>query len=283
MEPMKDPQLSRLLREWKVEDPPPALDVRVLGIRPSHQRFPATRWMRAIAAGTRGKSLWAAAVCGIAFLTVVTQAIPQTLKLVSPPVHVPYTVDSEYIQHADDGSRTVAMISTSYTDQNGAEVILERTMPDHPLGTAAGRTLDAILPLWGRLILPLTVSSEDLERYKQSARPKTVGVVSGCGDKACLLVEHWYFAKAESGPNFPCAAGAPAGHETILGYSTNAVVRPMPNPRATPSQPSAARITLWMAPELGCLALKLSIEEQRPDSVFRLVSEKKALRVNVKP
>ncbi len=40
---------------------------------------------------------------------------------------------------------------------------------------------------------------------------------------------------------------------------------------------------MWMAPDLGCFALRLSLEEQRPDGAFRLVSEKQALRVNVKP
>jgi hypothetical protein len=40
---------------------------------------------------------------------------------------------------------------------------------------------------------------------------------------------------------------------------------------------------MWMAPDLGCFALRLSIEEQRPDGTFRPVSEKQALRVKAKP
>ena len=282
MEPTKDPQLSRLLREWHVEDAPPALDARVLGIRKPWRRFPGALRMLAVVAGTR-KSRWTAAVVGIAFLIVVTQAIPQTLKLISPPVTAPYTVDSEHIRYADDGFRTVEMVSTSYTNQNGGEVILERTIPDHPLGTAVGRTLDAVLPLLSRFTLPVMVSSKELEKIKQSAPRKTVGVISGCGDKTCLALAHWGFARAESGPNAPCAAGSVVGYETILGHSTIAVMSPLPNPRATPSRPAAARITMWMAPDLGCFALRLSIEEQRPDGTFRPVSEKQALRVKLKP
>src|SRR5688572_13683058 len=242
MEPTKDPQLSRLLREWLVEDAPPALDARVLGILKPRRRFPIARRILAIASGAR-KTRWTAAVVGITFLIVVTQAIPQTLKLISPATPPPYTVDSEYIRYTDDGVRTVEMFSTSYTNENGGEVILERTIPDNPLGTAVGRTLDAVFPLLSRLTLPLMVSSNELEKIKQ-APPKTVGVISGCGEKACLELEKWSFERAESGPNAPCAAGSVVAHETILGHSTIAVMRPLPNPRATPSRPIAARITM---------------------------------------
>ena len=233
-------------------------------------------------AGSR-KSLWAVAAVGIAFLIVVTQAIPQTLELISPPAPPPYTVDSEYVRYADDGSQTVEMYSTSYTSQNGGEIILQRTIPEHPFGTAVGRTLDAVLRLLSRLTLPVMISSKELEKIKQSAPLKTVGVISGCGDETCLVLHRWFFARADNGPGAPCAAGSVVGYETILGHSTIAVMHPLPNQRSTPSRPAAARITMWMAPDLGCFALRLSIEEQRPDGAFRLVSEKQALRVNVKP
>jgi hypothetical protein len=281
MEPTKDRQLSRLLREWQVEDAPPALDIRVLSIGKPQWRFHVAHRMLAIVSGSR-KSLWAMAAVGIAFLIVVTQAIPQTLELISPPAPPPYTVDSEYVRYADDGSQTVEMYSTSYTAQNGGEVILERTIPKHPLGTAVGRTLDAVLPYWGRFISTVMVSSKELEKVHQAAA-KAVGVVSGCADKTCLVLEHWGFARAESGPIAPCAAGSAVGYETILGHSTIGVMRPFPNTRPSPSRPAPARITMWMAPDLGCFALRLSIEEQRPGGAFRLVSEKQALRVNVKP
>lgn len=282
MEPTNDPQLSRLLREWQVEDAPPALDIRVLSIRKPRRPFQVAHRMFAILAGSR-KSLWAAAVVGITFLIVVTQAVPQTLKLISPPPPAPYTVDSEYIRYADDGLRTVEMISTSYMNRQGAEVILERTIPDNLLETSVGRTLDAVLPVLRRLALPVMVSPKELEKIKQSAPLKTMGVISGCGDKTCLVLEHWFFARAENGPDAPCAAGAVVGDETILGHSAIAVMRPLPNPRATPSRPAAARITMWMAPDLGCFPLRLAVEEQRPDGTFRLVSEKQALNVKVKP
>jgi hypothetical protein len=258
MEPVNDPQLSKLLREWHVEDAPPSLDLHVLGICKPPRRFPIAR----------RKSLWAAAVAGVAFLIVLTQAMPQTLNLISPP---PYIVDSEYFRFADDGSRAVEMFSTSYVDQHGNEVLLGRTIAAHPFETALGRSLDALLPLMHR-------SSSPVKRPHN-----TVGLISGCSYLTCLALDHWYFAKAESGPDAPCAGGSVVSFETIVGHPTVATMRPLPNPRTTASHPIPARITTWMAPDLGCFALRLLIEEQQPDGTFHPVSEKQALRVTVKP
>ena len=44
MEPMDDPRLKQILREWNVEDAPRSLDERVLGIRP--------HWWKALLAGS---------------------------------------------------------------------------------------------------------------------------------------------------------------------------------------------------------------------------------------
>lgn len=278
MEPANDPQLSRLLREWQVEDAPVSLDAKVLCIHEHGRRFSAVRRILTLRPGTR-KIVWATTLMGLAFLAVVTQAIPQTLKFISPAAAPPYTVDSEYFRYSDDGAREAEMFSTSYTNEKGNEVLLQRTIADRPLETAFGRTLDAILPLWGRVISP--ISYKEWEKIRQSA-PPSVGLVGGC-DYNCLVLYHWFFAVAGNGPNAPCVAGSLVGQKTILGYSTIGVMRPVPNPRATPSQPAAARMTMWMAPELGCFALRLSVEEQRPDGTFRLVSEKQALRVTLKP
>jgi hypothetical protein len=42
-------------------------------------------------------------------------------------------------------------------------------------------------------------------------------------------------------------------------------------------------MTLWTAPDLGCFALRITIEERRPDGTFRLVSAKQALKVTLNP
>ena len=38
-----------------------------------------------------------------------------------------------------------------------------------------------------------------------------------------------------------------------------------------------------MVPDLGCFALRITIEEQRLDGTFRPVSDKQALRVTLNP
>ena len=69
-----------------------------------------------------------------------------------------------------------------------------------------------------------------------------------------------------------CVNGPVVERETILGYSTTAVERRVGEHR---------RMTLWMAPDLGCFALRLRIEEQRPDGTYRVVSEKHSLKVTL--
>src|ERR1041384_554169 len=125
MRPTDDPQLRSLLQEWQGEAPRPALDARVRGARKPWWRDPIQGLPARGGAVARGfrKTLLAGAIAGMsAFLIVVTQAIPQTLQLVSPPPPAPFTVESEYVRYAEDGSRTVEMYSTSYTNQTGAEV-----------------------------------------------------------------------------------------------------------------------------------------------------------------
>jgi hypothetical protein len=46
MEPINDPQLSKLLREWRVDAAPPSLDARVLALREPWWRFLLTGSIR---------------------------------------------------------------------------------------------------------------------------------------------------------------------------------------------------------------------------------------------
>jgi hypothetical protein len=201
-------------------------------------------------------------------LLIVTQALPQT----PPPVNIPYTVDSEFVRYADDGSKSVDMYLTSYTGPNGAETLVSRSIPNHPFGTALGRTLDATLPAWQRLILPLTVTSAEFEKIKKS-RPPSIGFITGCADWTCLLLNRYSFRKAAAGGGSECVEGRVVGRETILNYPTIAVELRGWN---------RAKVTLWAAPDLGCFALRITDEAQRPDGSFHLEKVKQALRVTVK-
>ena len=270
---MNDIELDEMLDKWQSPPVPNSLRenvragfVATLEQRPLRDR--RRRWIAAWIPGPR-KSLFAGAALGAGLLLlIVTQALPQTA-----PLNLPYTVDSEFVRYADDGSPSVEMYLTSYTNENGAEALVSRSLPSHPFATALGRTLDATLPAWQRLVLPLTVTSAELEKIKKS-RPPSIGFITGCADWTCLTLNRFFFRKAATGTGNECVEGTVVGRETILNHPTTAVELRSSNPR---------KITLWTAPDLGCFALRSTSEAQRPDGSFHLENVKQALRVTVKP
>jgi hypothetical protein len=155
----------------------------------------------------------------------------------------PYTVDSEFIRYSDDHSPVILSVSTSYNDTSGREIVLSRSIPSHHFGTAIGHMIDAVWYLWSQLTPPPVVNRDQLERTAALIR-------AGCAD------------------------GAVVGRETILNYPTTAVERRAGDRR---------RMTLWMAPGLGCFALRITTEAQRPDGTFHLVTVKQALKVTLTP
>lgn len=273
---MNDTELDELLDTWSAPPPPASLRENVragfaLGVE--RKTPPSMRhWIAAFLPSAR-KRLVAAAILGVgAFLLVVTQAFPQMFRLGSPPVKPPYTVDSEFVRYADDGSYVVDMYSTSYS-LNGREILLSRSFPGNPFGTAIGRTADATLPLLSQLISRFTIPAEELERVRRHA-PHTIGAVTGCDDKTCLLLEHYFFQRAAAGLGTGCLDGAVVDRETILNYPTAAVQLPLGDQR---------RMMWWTAPDLGCFALRITTEERRPDGTFHLVSRKQAIKVTLNP
>jgi len=271
---VNDTELDEMLDRWQAPPVPASLreNVRAGFVASLEQKPLRDRRARSHTAWLPGlrKSLFAGAALGAGLLLlIVTQALPQT----PPPVNLPYTVDSEFVRYADDGSKSVEMYLTSYTGQNGGEVLISRSIPNHLFGTALGRTLDATLPAWQRLILPLTVTSAELEKIKKS-RPPSIGFITGCADWTCLLLNRYFFRKPPTGTGNECVEGTVVGRETILNYSTTAVELRGWDRRKT---------TLWTAPDLGCFALRITSEAQRSDGSFHLENVKQALRVTLRP
>jgi hypothetical protein len=190
-------------------------------------------------------SLFAGAVLTTVALVVGTQAFPQTLKLVSPLMPIPFAVDSAYFEYGPDGSSTVNWYTTSYL-HNTKEIILSSSIPDNPVKSVIRRTVDATTFFFYALTLPFRSGSE------QANRAAAADLVS----KGCL-------------------AGPAVGHETILSYPTVVIKHDLPG--------DSRRITAWLAPDLGCFPLKHTIEEKRPDGTFRLVSGRHALKVTLNP
>jgi hypothetical protein len=71
-----------------------------------------------------------------------------------------------------------------------------------------------------------------------------------------------------------CVDSPVVDRATILNHPTEAI-----RDRWT----EHGRMTLWMAPDLACFALKVTYEAERPDGTFHLVAAKQALKVTVNP
>ncbi len=275
---MNDTELDEMLNQWTVPPVPATLRESVragfAAAQPLTHPTPVPVRRKFVVMSAARKTLLAAAilVAGI-FLFAAAQALSQT----PPPVHIPFTVDSEYLLYGDTGSPTLAMVSTSYTAPPGQEVLLSRSIPGQPIGTALGRALDAALPVWQRMILPFVVTSkQDMELYRKMRQSgfQQVVVIPGCADWTCLVIQHFGFRRPADGfGTTACMEGNVVGTETILNHPTTAVQLPMrPN-----------RMTLWLAPDLGCFALRITSETMRPDGSFHVWQMKQAVKVTMNP
>jgi hypothetical protein len=117
------------------------------------------------------------------------------------------------------------------------------------------------------------VKLEEIHKQRKANRAKSVGVVTGCGFH-CLSLDHFYFLRTTPSPTTACIEGAVVDRGTILNYPVAAV-----RSRWT----EHGRMTLWMAHDLGCFALRSTYETEQPDGSFRLVGEKRAVKVKRAP
>ena len=251
---MNDTELDELLNIWKAPVPRESLreGVRV-GIEAKRRRL-----QRRLFTGWR--LLSAAAVVVVAFMLANTNAFPEK---VSPP---PFTVDSQVIRYVG-GSLNAAgpesALMTSYNDA-GSEVFLSWSSPDHPLEAAFREAMSVVSGAVGRITRWLWLTPDQMARRKAKAvvHP-TVGQSWDVGERATLV---------SSGCRSSVAQGKVVGEEVILNYPTRAVQHDIGGGRV---------MTLWMAPDLSCFALRATIEALQPDGSRTLVSEKKALKVTV--
>ena len=271
---MHDTELDEILDHWTQPTPSPNLRA---GLR---ERFAAVQQLRGDgSAPVRSKLrvvarrvlLAAAAVVVGVFVFSTALALSQT------PVtgRIPYTVESEYLRDEDGGVPEVAMTTTSYTAPDGDEVVLSRSVPDNQLANLVGRKLDVMVPVWQRMLTPFITSPQHLDAYrKQKAAGNWVAVVPGCLDANCLLLQHAGFRRGVGGMGTgACVQGKVVGVETILGHATTAV--------QTNTRPN--RLTMWLAPDLGCFALRIDSEIARPDGSFRVWQTKRAIKITMNP
>jgi hypothetical protein len=254
---MNDTELDELLNKWSAPPAPASLRESVrAGFVANPERSPGLlHWITAFVPTVK-KSLVAGAILAVgALFFVVALALSQTHTMVAPPVGVPYIVDSDVVQYADDGTSSVEEHRGSYNDK-GREIGVYHVYPSFL--NAIRHALTTVGSVVGRLTLPFIVSPELLKKFESAARV-SAGSEHGyaLGSGAALI-------------NAGCVYGPVVGHETILGHPTVAV------------QPDLVdHVTLWMAPDLGCFALRITVEEQRPDGTYRLVTRKQALKVTM--
>jgi hypothetical protein len=252
---MNDIELDEMLDRWTSPAAPASLSAKV---RANCDSRPKRR--------TRS-GVWAYA--GIAAILLVgVRAFPQKLTLLSSGARIPYTVDSEFFQRREDGSTEVAIYSSSYS-REGREVFLSKSVPGDPWGTVMLRARDfgaALLRPIQELSLPLVASPEQIQKVRALAR------IVDCTGGNCT--GGWILGNRTELLRSGCELAPVAGHETILGYPTVAIQRGIGSKR---------RMTVWMAPALGCFPLKSMVEEQQVDGAFHAIRGRRALKITVNP
>jgi hypothetical protein len=268
---MNDTELDELLDIWKTPPPPAGLRTRLQDAAARESESPRLPGWKFFG---RWKVLLASAAGVVLVFLLVNPAISQKI---SPP---PYTVDSEIIVHPDDArgcfdfgkiglerilgcwpyARPMHMLMSSY-NAAGSEVVLSWSDPGKPLEAW----------LW----------SAKLAMF--SALDKMHGVLSPSnGEEDDHAVFHfssdekWTIGEKDALPNSGCRPvsriGEVIGNESVLGYPT--IIGRIDYYKT--------RLTLWMAPQLSCFALRARVERQQPDGSWTLMNEKKALKVTVR-
>jgi hypothetical protein len=238
---MNDQELNELLDTWSSPEAPASLRDRVragFAARPQPAR---PRWRLA---------LWAVGFGMAAFLLVLVQAFPQTVKLAASTQKIPFTVDSDWITYGHGGSVKREMYITSYA-RGGREVILSVSIAGHPLETFHLWAISTAYSLWNDLVAPMLGT----QAHEHSPLGELL-LTSGCAN----------------GFGYPASGGQVAGHETILNYDTLKIQNTLPG----------RRYTVWLAPALGCFPLRETFERQQPDGSSILSSARRALKVTVR-
>jgi hypothetical protein len=264
---MNDAELDELLNAWKA--PPPRESFR--------------RDLRAAIGAMRerpGRKPFMGWRLGVVASAVIIAVLLANSNMFSQRNRPPYTVDSKIIRsdgwggppwHITTGPESPLI--TSY-NQGGSEVILSWSSPDHPLEAALWKARLAVSGAVDRMTSRFLSIAERLDPRNIAPRheeddafavvyPGSVGYPLVVGRRDSLL---------SSGCRTSFGGTEVLGQDVVLNYPTT-VLRQMGGGRSM--------ITLWMAPELSCFALRITIHAKQPDGSWELVSEKRALKVAV--
>jgi hypothetical protein len=163
-------------------------------------------------------------------------------------------------------------IVSSYND-DGSEVILGWASPDHPMITTLWKTRLVVSDTYDKFKRRFLSVVEHLDP-RSVAPPDTdenvfAFVYPARIDDKVALGRRAYLLLSNCRPSF--RGWEVRGQDTMLDYVTTVAIEERQN----------SRLTLWMAPELSCFALRATIEAKQPDGSWVLMSEKKAIRIIV--
>lgn len=261
---MNDTELDELLNSWKTPPVPGSLREGVRAGISSHRR----RTPRSLATGWRLLAA-AASMIVVAVVLAGTNAFPARGPL------PPFTVESEITRFSgpvlndlNPEPKSAAMVSYN---QDGSEIIVSWSSLDPPLDAAVSEAVAVVRDGIGRImlgfhrfVLGFVLTPDQIERRKNFAvvHP-TTGQTWTVGERTALL---------NSGCRSVGDREKLVGEDVILNYPTVAKQQDIGGGRL---------MTLWMAPELNCFALRAKIEVQQPDGGRTTVSEKKAVKVTL--
>ena len=265
---VSDDELDSLLKTWTAPRSPDSLEGRLrraykgrcLSQGATEQNRGTGAWARWIAGIVPIAGKAAAVIAGtIVLLAIITRAFPQSLGLIAPSAAI--TLDSEFLNYKDDGSYNVSEYRTSsWTSSflNGGETVLSQSFPGDPLRTAAEGVLDPVRTILRSIaqhtFSPLFYRLGRAKRLKAAATFLADRIRNGCAPT-----------------NMWARPMAVIGEETVLNYTTTVS-------RLSPEGWNV-RFTEWFAPELDCVSLRSTTEKASADGTFRLVSERRVLKV----
>jgi len=261
---MNDTELDELLNSWKTPPVPRSLREGVRAGIPANRR----RLLRSLATGWKLLTAAAAAIV-VAVVLAGTTAFPEKVGL------PPFTVESEITRYPGPslGDRYLEPKSAAMTsyNQDGSEIILSWSSLDPPLDAAVTEAVTVvddgignIMRGFHRFVLGFVLTPDQIERRKNFAvvHPTTSQSWT-VGERTALL---------NTGCRSVGQRDKLVGEEVILNYPTVAAQHDIGGGRL---------MTVWMAPELSCFALRARIEAQQSDGSWTTVSEKKAVKVTL--
>jgi hypothetical protein len=267
---MNDTELDELLDVWKAPSASESLRANLQAEISAQQRRPPRKLF------TR-RRVWAtAAVLIFAILIVNPDAFSEKV--------ITYTVDSEIVltrgPEMEGLPDRVLMTSYNYA---GAEVLQSWSYPGYPLETArlkarmvAGRAVKRLAWPFEKVAKYYYIFKYDLATpdWKPDRVPDDAyaGVYPDGPDTPLLVGRRADLTSSGCGTHH--GGATVMGKDVVLNYSTTVLQQW--------HRGGVRKLTLWMAPELSCFALRATIHEQQTDGSWKLISEKKALKVTLK-